>query len=162
MIQLLSWIKNIFISKPVDERIGQSYITEVLPTYHDRARTTNKTIWTIKKMITDDVAEVYRLESPSFTEHVDITKKEMITQDGVPIRFNAKGKLISYDPLFSRHGYAKGQLYSFERLGFLGDLDAIKKVLCVTDQYVLFTKLDSDTLYENTYQELDLLAPAKK
>lgn len=159
---MISAIKKLFSTKPIDERVGQSWITEVLPEFHDRAKTTNKTIWTIKKMITDDVAEVYRLNIPSSTEHADISTKKMITQYGIPIRFNEKGKLISYDASFEKEGYQEGQIYSFEGLGFLGDIDSIKKVFCVTDQYVFFKKLDSDTMFEHTYKELEILCPARK
>ena len=118
---MLIKIKNWFKKTPIDQQMrGMSWITETLPMYHDRARSTNKTIWTIKKMMTDEVAEACRLGS-SRLEHKDIADMVMLSQNGNPIRFKPNGKLLSHEPFFEKEGYKVGQIYSFERLGFLGE-----------------------------------------
>lgn len=158
LIKLKNWLKN----TPIDQqKRGMSWITETLPMYHDRARSTNKTIWTIKKMMTDEVAEACRLGS-SRLEHKDIADMVMLSQNGIPIRFKPNGKLLSHEPFFEKEGYKVGQIYSFERLGFLGDIDSIKQVFCVTDQYVLFKYLDSKGISAVSFKELEIFSPKLK
>jgi len=158
---LFSMVNNWF-RKEKDERIGQCWIEEVLPMYHDRAKTTNKTLWIIKSFLSSDIAQVYQYGHSGYTRHVDIVNKQFLTQNDVPVQFIRKGKHLFRDTSYIKEGYQEGQILSFERLGFLGDKEAVKKVFCVTDQYVLLHSMDSDTLFKHSYEELKILAPQIK
>ncbi|MFE8701078.1 hypothetical protein ACFYKX_10775 [Cytobacillus sp. FJAT-54145] len=164
-MSLLQTIKQRFSKKEQDPRLGTAWITEVRPIYSDRAGSTNKRIWVTKEFLSEEVVTAVDLEHPNssmFEQQTAYPKNRLLTQNNVPIRFNRKGKPINYDPTFEKEGYKEGQLYHFEGLGFLGNIEGVEKVWLVTDTLVLFRTLKSESLLTYSYKELEILKPTLK
>lgn len=154
----MTWLSNLFRKKVVDERIGQAWFEEVLPQYHDHAKTTNKTIWIVKSMIKGDAVKASRMGSSALNDVV-IQNSRILTQDGVPVRFNKKNQVEKKYLYFERDGYSVGDVYYFDNLGYLGDLSALRGVILVTDQLVLLQDTDGSHIAKYTHEELKKLSP---
>ena len=165
---LLNTIKNIK-HKEKDPLIGQVYIEEILPIFHDHAMTTNKTLWYVNSVVSKDVVTVRDLElsrqfraSSLQTKQIDLSAKRVLTQNGVPIKVNKKGKFIQPDLGFSKENYACGDFYAFSNLGYLGDVEGVSSVSLVTDQYVFFEDFNRKKPSIYSFKELKRINPVKK
>lgn len=154
----MAWLNRIFQKKAVDERIGQAWFEEVLPQYHDHAKTTNKTIWIVQSIIKGDAVKASCIGSTSPNDVV-MKHSRVLTQDGVPVKFGKKQKVDKKHLCFERDGYAVGDMYYFENLGFLGDISNLCSVILVTDQLVLFEDTDGSHISKYSYDELSKLSP---
>lgn len=135
------------------EDYGKVIVDEVIPVFHNYARTANKTVYRLQKVLGENKAK--------FTEGYSKSTKifnpnEFLTQNGVPIKiyddnFN-KGE---FDLTFKKDGYEVGKCYEFKGLGYLGDLNKSCKIKLVTDQYVIFDNGNDTSLY--SYEELTRL-----
>lgn len=132
------------------EDYGKVLVEEVIPVYHDYAKTANKTIYRLKKVLGENKAEF----TEGYSKYTKIyNPNKFITQNGVPIKaydddFN-KGE---FDLTFKKDGYEVGQFYEFKGLGYLGNLNKYCRIKLVTDQYVVFDSGKHASLYN--YDEL--------
>lgn len=157
---MLNCLRN-FLIKEIDDRVGRAWVTEVLPVFHDRGMTTNKDVWVVKKIVEENIAEVFELEYPEISKKKLLMNIRMITQGGEPVKFSRKGKLVGFDKEFSKGNYRVNEVYYFTSLGYLGNYEDTKVVHCVTDEYVFFMEVESNSLSIRTYQELERLCPEK-
>jgi hypothetical protein len=154
--------------KPQDPRVGQAWVEEKMPLYSDRARSTNKEVLVVESVEFEDIVNVFQLES--IEKHgIRRTKRgvrfrsgAVLTQNGVPLHFDKKGRPHGGVPNFEKEGYKVNGVYHFERLGFLGDLEMVAKVWLVSDQYVLFRDWEDSHLSVKSYRELSELMPTHR
>lgn len=135
------------------EDYGKVIVDEVIPIFHDYAKTANKTVYIFKKDLSDNKAEF----SEGNSTYVKIfNPNKFLSQNGIPIKiyeqdFN-KGL---FDITFEKNGYKVGALYEFNGLGYLGNLSNLCEIKLVTDQYVIFNCGKNVLLY--SYKELNRL-----
>lgn len=116
---------------------GNIIIDEVIPTFHDQARTSNKTVFRLKRVIAGNKAlfvDKYNSEQVLFYH-----KQKLVSQNQTPIRtFDEKFNNGVFNKSFEKEGYVVNQMYEFRGLGYLGNLKDVLVVKLVTDQYVVF------------------------
>lgn len=153
------WIKNLFQKDKYKERIGHIlFSNEVLPVFHGHPAITNKTLHRVKRNIDEKTVIGQEIEYFNQTDTVLYLKNRVLTQDGIPIK--AKDihlKNILCDIQFTKEGYRQGDIYIFNGLGYLENMNSDGKVELVTDQLVFFKDIGSDSLYYYTYEELRAL-----
>lgn len=147
------------LTQKKDDRIGQAIITEILPRFTDRANSTNKTMWVVKDVLEGDIAEVFEIGWSGNVKRMDTTNKIYLTQNGIPVKFNKKGKMVEKDENFEKNGCQFGKICSFEALGYLGNFEKVEYVQMVTDQYVFFGETGSDESFARSFEELEVLSP---
>lgn len=121
-----------------------SIVSETLPIYHDRFRTTNKNI--VKLLDTDDRFNKLTLE----------------TQNDVPIKFHKEfeensskhlGKHTG-SPDFQIEDMKQGLIFEVKGRGFLENINTIYEIVLVTDQYVYVRSLEHNYIYPKSYKEI--------
>lgn len=121
-----------------------SIVSETLPIYHDRFRTTNKNI--VKLLDTDDRFNKLTLE----------------TQNDVPIKFHKEfeektskhfGKHTGL-PDFQIEDMKQGLIFEVEGQGFLENSSSVYEIVLVTDQYVYVKNLEHNLIYLKSYKEI--------
>ena len=151
---------NFFTQKQPE--IGQAWIEEVMPKFQDRASTTNKTIYTVTSLDSYGIAEVIKVPSGYGEKTTEFKQNKVLTQKEIPIKFTKKGALKYFDKHFSKNKYETGQVYVFEALGFLGNLESINQVKVVTDNYVIFDNKNYGSLSTYSFEELERINPKLK
>lgn len=122
-----------------------SIVSQTLPLYHDRFKTTNKN--TIKLEYGD-----YRL-----------AKVNLESQDGVPIQFHKnfgdnsnKNFCKSTGSLgFQKNGMEHGMVINIEGVGFLENEDSVYDVVLVTDEFVYMRNMEYNSVYPKSYREIE-------
>lgn len=149
-----------FLNPQQDENIGTCWIEEILPKFHDYARTTNKTVYVIKENIENNVSKVFDLDLDTnyFSKNTSIKGREVIQQNGIPIKFDKKKRICNNNTNFEKNGYIKDRCIHIKGLGFLGDIENTLKTWIVTDEYVFFKSLDDHpSIQIYSYRELERL-----
>ena len=121
-----------------------SIVSETLPIYHDRFRTTNKNI--VKLSGTDDRINILKLE----------------TQNGVPVEFHKEFKENSSKHLGKHTGSSdfqvgdmkQGLILEVKGEGFLENMNSIYEIVLVTDQYVYTRDLEHNYIYPKSHKEI--------
>lgn len=121
-------MKNL-INKLIEKRKNKNYryiaITgEVLPYFHDKFRTTNKDV------------ELINLEE----DHIAIIPEK---QNDEIIKVHKDYTSHTGNPSFEINGVRQGDIYKVQGQGFLGNIDSIKEVFLVTNNYVFFKESDN-------------------
>ena len=127
---------NKIINKVKEKHFRYVAITnKILPLYHDKFRTTNKTV----KLI--DKKESIMGISP---EH----------QDDIIVEIYKDYEIHTSNPEFEVNGVREGDLYEFKGLGFLGNIDIIEEVFLVTNNYVFLKKAGENSISCYTHDEI--------
>lgn len=122
-----------------------SIISQVLPVYHDRFRTTNKN--TIKITADDD----------------RMTKVNLESQDGTIIKFHKDfdnsssggfGKHTGL-PSFQKDGIEYGMIVNINGNGFLENENSVYEVILLTDRFVYMRNLQYNSIYPHSYEEIE-------
>lgn len=135
------------LSKLVDKEKNYAYraiVSETLPVYHDRFRSTNKNTISIDE--TDDRFNKVRLES----------------QGGTPVKFH---KDFDYresknfakhtgNEEFEMHGMKQGLIMKISGEGFLENENDIYEAVLITNEYVYLRNLRYNTIYPKSYEEI--------
>lgn len=136
-----------FLSKIIKKKYNYEYysiVSETLPVYHDRFRTTNKNIVTLLE--TDDRFNKLRLEE----------------QNGIPVEFHKEfnnkiskhfGKHTGL-PDFQLEDMKQGLIFEVKGQGFLENLSSVYEVVLVTDEYVYVRNLQHNLIYLKSYKEI--------
>lgn len=118
---------------------------EILPIYHDKFRTTNKTIVLVENQekVFGSVAVVVegREYSKTFNEIRSKYKKvhtniNLECQHGNPIQIYKNFKKHTGDSNFTLNDFKEGMILEINGLGFLGDIKVVKNIFLVTDKHV--------------------------
>lgn len=138
----MKFLSNVFKKKYNYEYY--SIISETLPIYHDRFRTTNKNI--VKFLETDDRFNKLKLEE----------------QNGIPVEFHKEFKEKTSKhfgkhtglPDFQFEDMKQGLIFEVEGQGFLENSSSVYEIVLVTDQYVYVKNLEHNLIYLKSYKEI--------
>lgn len=146
-----------YFKKKICRSYGYIMVNEELPIFHDYARTTNKTIYKLEKLLEQNKAVFSTTYSQTTSVYNEL---DFITQKNIPIRiYDFAFKKGEFDVSFQKKGYRVGDIYRFWGLGYLGNIESRGIVKLVTDQYVVFDGGSNIFLY--TYKELERLNKKK-
>lgn len=138
----MKFLNNLFKKKHNYEYY--SIVSETLPVYHDRFRTTNKNI--VKLLETDDRFNKLMLEE----------------QNGVPVEFHKEFKEKSSKHFGKHTGLSdfeveemkQGSIFEVKGEGFLENSNSVYEVVLVTDRYVYVRNLEYNFIYLKSYKEI--------
>ena len=150
---MLEKVREIFKNK--DERVGMCWVEETLPVYHDSAFTTNKRVYVVKKCVEPNIYEAFELRNLLDTTLSPFLSKKAVTQDGLPLKFDRKEKVLNNNIQFTKDGYSQGVCVYIEGLGYLGNIKDTLKVWVVSDKYVFFKTISKNpTIFVYSFEEL--------
>ena len=128
---------NKIVNKVKEKHFRYVAITsKVLPLYHDKFRTTNKTVKLIDKR--EGVMGI----SPE-------------RQDDIIVEIYKEYESHTGNPEFEVNGVREGDLYELRGLGFLGNIDITEEVFLVTNNYVFLKKAGENPLSCYTHAEIE-------
>lgn len=139
---------------------------EILPIYHDRFKTTSKTIVLVENQekVFDSSAVIIegREYSNTFNEIRRKYKKvhtniNIECQRGNPIQIYKNFKKHTGDSNFTLNEFKEGMILEINGLGFLGDIKAVKNIFLVTDKHVFIQNILDKGIGCYSYEELKRL-----
>lgn len=139
-----------------DKRVGQIIVTEVLPIYHDIAKTANKSLFKVIKGINESKVLCRELNT-SYNKEMIYCNNKVLKQNEIPIIVKKNLSKAIFDKDFTKEGYVSGQVYEFRGLGYSGDLESLGIVYIVTDDYVVFNGDGKQDFFLYSYPELSRL-----
>lgn len=122
----------------------RAIVSETLPVYHDRFRSTNKNTISIDE--TDDRFHKVDLES----------------QENIPVKFhrefnnNSNKNFAKHtgNKEFEMHGMKQGLIIKISGGGFLENENDIYEAVLITNEYVYLRNLRYNTIYPKSYEEI--------
>lgn len=123
----------------------RSIISETLPVYHDRFKSTNKNTITLSE------------------EDDRFTKVNLEKQGDTPVKFH-KNFSDSGNKGFGKHtgeldfemeGIRQGQIIEVDGCGFLENSNSVYEVILVTNKYVYLRNLEFNTIYPSSFKEIE-------
>ena len=158
----MNFLKKI-LTKSNEENIYKNciFVEEIVPLLSDKALTTNKTLYKIKKMVELNKFTIVSLnESDGYVKNQIVSMNKILSQNNIPIKvYDNKFLKGNFDENFSKNNYFKGDIYKFKELGDLGNISSMEKIRLVTDQYVIFDTGSDISL--KSFEELDRLNKEK-
>lgn len=158
----MSFLKRI-LCKNNEDNIYKNciFVEEIIPLLADKAVTTNKKLYKIKKMIEPNKFTIISLnENDGYIKNQIISMSKVLSQNNIPIKvYDNKFLNGDFDKNFTKKNYAIGDIYEFKDLGYLGNISSTEKIRLVTDQYVVFDTGSDISL--KSFEELDRLNKEK-
>lgn len=161
-MSLIKSLKTSFFNQysSKNELLGQALISEFLPIYYNNAKTTNKNVYIIEKVIKGSVVQAFNLDFRYMKKKTIINPEKLITQNNEPIIFKKCGKPKKINFNFEKNGYKINDIYFFTNRDFIGELEFLLKISFVTDNFVFFKSLDKHSDYFIfSFEELERMNP---